>query len=410
MSTLRRDRRCSALYLALVGLPLTALAFTAYSAGAEGVRGSATYRPEVVGTMGVVATGRHFAAEAGMRMLARGGNAVDAGVAATFAAAVSEISHFGLGGEVPIILYLADRNEVVVINGQGTAPATASRDIFSGTRSIPANGPSAGTIPAVVDALSIALAEFGTRSLAEALQPAIELADGFPWYEYLTAYLKSELPKMALFPSGARAYLQGPGGTIPAVGSIFRQPDLGRTLRALVDAEQRHLAEGRKAAIYAARDRFYRGDLGQRIAAAVQDAGGLMTAADLASYRGRVERPTRLTLKLREHTYDIFKTDFGAGAGAAQTLMLLEGFDLDAWAQLDRVHPYGHGSAQARAGGPGRTLWRSRLRQGALERASSPGYAAQRRTLIDPRKAHNGQRPGDPWKFEPRSRRRPAEP
>jgi gamma-glutamyltranspeptidase/glutathione hydrolase len=91
----------------LVGLALAALAFGAYSAGAEGIRASPTYRAEVVGKVGVVAAGRHFAAEAGMRMLARGGNAVDAGVAATFAAAVSEISHFGLGGEVPIILYLA---------------------------------------------------------------------------------------------------------------------------------------------------------------------------------------------------------------------------------------------------------------------------------------------------------------
>jgi gamma-glutamyltranspeptidase/glutathione hydrolase len=226
----------------LVGLALAALAFGAYSAGAEGIRASPTYRAEVVGKVGVVAAGRHFAAEAGMRMLARGGNAVDAGVAATFAAAVSEISHFGLGGEVPIILYLADKREVVVINGQGTAPARASRQVFG--RSIPTNGPSAGTVPAVVDALAIALAEFGTRSLAEVLAPAIELADGFAWYEFLTAYLKPELAKMALFPSGARAYLQGPGRTIPAVGSLFRQPELAGTLRALADEEQRHLAEG----------------------------------------------------------------------------------------------------------------------------------------------------------------------
>src|SRR6185503_11733075 len=173
----------------LVGLALAALAFGAYSAGAgaEGIRASPTYRAEVVGKVGVVAAGRHFAAEAGMRMLARGGNAVDAGVAATFAAAVSEISHFGLGGEVPIILYLADKREVVVINGQGTAPARASRQVFG--RFIPTNGPSAGTVPAVVDALAIALAEFGTRSLGETLGPVIDLADGFPWYEFLTRYL-----------------------------------------------------------------------------------------------------------------------------------------------------------------------------------------------------------------------------
>ena len=85
----------------------------------DGILGSSTYRPEVVGRVGVVAAGRHFAAEAGMRMLARGGNAIDAGVVATFAAGVTEISHFGMGGEVPIIVYLADRRETVVISGQG---------------------------------------------------------------------------------------------------------------------------------------------------------------------------------------------------------------------------------------------------------------------------------------------------
>jgi len=98
-------------------------------------------------------------------------HAVDAGVAATFAAAVTEISHFGLGGEVPIVLYLADRREAVVISGQGTAPAAASPEAFRRFRLIPPNGPSAGTIPAVVDALALALAEFGTLSLAETLGP-----------------------------------------------------------------------------------------------------------------------------------------------------------------------------------------------------------------------------------------------
>src|SRR5215472_11795830 len=125
---------------------------------AEGIIASSTYRPEIVGRVGAIATGRHFAAEAGMRMLARGGNAIDAGVAATFAAAVTEISHFGMGGEVPIIVHLADGRGIFVVNGQGTAPMAASIDAFRRHRGIPTNGPSAGTIPAVVDALCIALA------------------------------------------------------------------------------------------------------------------------------------------------------------------------------------------------------------------------------------------------------------
>src|SRR5712671_3931293 len=101
----------------ILGAATVFLALSALPLPAQDIQGPTTYRPEVVGKVGVVAAGRHFAAEAGMRMLARGGNAIDAGVAATFAAAVTEIAHFGMGGEVPIIVYLADRKDTVVING-----------------------------------------------------------------------------------------------------------------------------------------------------------------------------------------------------------------------------------------------------------------------------------------------------
>src|SRR5882672_9271200 len=119
---------------------LLAMLVASSLAAADGIVASSTYRPDVLGRVGVVAAGRHFAAEAGMRMLARGGNAIDAGVAAVFAAGVSEISHFGLGGEVPVMVYLADRREVLVVNGQGTAPAAASPETFRRFRGrIPGN-------------------------------------------------------------------------------------------------------------------------------------------------------------------------------------------------------------------------------------------------------------------------------
>ncbi len=263
-----------------------------------------------------------------MRMLARGGNAIDAGVAAVFAAGVSEISHFGLGGEVPVIVYLADRKEARVISGQGPAPATATIEFFRGRRGIPGNGPLAGSVPAVVDALCIALAEFGTLSLADALGPAVELADGFPWYDFLTFYLRPEIERMAAYPSATRVYL--PEGRIPAIGSIFRQPDLAGTLRALVEAERQNVQRGRKGAIHAARDRFYRGDIGRRIAAAVRADGGLLSETDLAAYQGRIEHPTRGAFRTRHGAYEIFKTGFwGQGPVLVQTLALLQGFDLE---------------------------------------------------------------------------------
>jgi gamma-glutamyltranspeptidase/glutathione hydrolase len=387
---------------------LAALSLRLLADGEEVARRAATYRPEVVGRVGVVAAGRHFAAEAGMRMLRGGGNAVDAGVAAVFAAAVSEISHFGLGGEVPIILYLADRREVIVVNGQGVAPAAATPDYFRRLGEIPASGPLAGTVPAVVDALATALAEYGTLSLSEVLGPAVALAEeGFPWYEFLTRILTPELENVRRYPSGARIYLQGPGGTIPAVGSVFRQPDLARTLRALTEEEQRHRGEGRKAAIFAARDRFYKGDIGRRIAGAVQGAGGLLTAEDLARYRGRVEKPAHLAFRTNHASFEVFKTGFwGQGPVLLQALAILQGFDLQRMGHnsTEYVHTVAEALKLALAD---RDLY-----YGDPEMAKVPAigllseaYAATRRRLIDPLQADNTIRAGDPWKFEPRADR-----
>src|SRR5215831_9943191 len=120
-----------------------------------------TMRPEIVGRHGVVAAGRHYTVEAGMRILHAGGNAVDAGVAAVFAASVVEISHFGFGGECPTMIYDAKAKKVVVVNGQGPAPKAASRGLFEAKGMVDGNGPLGATIPAVLDAMAIALAEFG---------------------------------------------------------------------------------------------------------------------------------------------------------------------------------------------------------------------------------------------------------
>src|SRR6266850_2834145 len=368
---------------------------------APGVLASRTYRPEVVGRVGVVAAGRHFAAEAGMRMLVRGGNAVDAGVAATFAAAVSEISHFGLGGEVPIIVHRADRGQTFVINGQGTAPAAASADFFRKQGGIPPSGPLAGAVPAVVDALCIALAEFGTLSLEDTLAPAIELADGFPWYELLTYYMRFEYERVATMPSGARVYL--PGGAIPEIGSIFRQPELAATLRRLVAAEQSARGRGRAAAIEAAREEFYRGDVARRIAEAVQKANGLLTAADLAAYRGRTEAPTHATFRTPRGAFEVFKTGFwGQGPTLLQALQILGPLDLAGMGHNSAayIHTVTEALKLALADRDAFYGDPDAVRVPARGLLSDP-YATERRRLIDPAAANNEQRPGEPWRFEP---------
>jgi len=354
----------------------------------------APLRSEVRADNAVVAAGRTFAAEAGARILSTGGNAIDAGVATVFAAAVVEISHFGLGGEVPIIIYSARENRVIVINGQGPAPKAASPAMFAGQKGVPGNGPNGATIPAVVDAAALALERYGTRSLGEVLAPAIELADGFPMYTFLENYLASERKASAPYEWSMKTYY--PDGEVTPAGQTFRQPNLAATLRALAAAEQTAKSSGasREQAIQAGRDAFYKGSIAQRMTAAVRAAGGVMTDEDLASYRGRIEEPATATYR----GYTVHKTGFwNQGPALLQTLKILEGFDLakmglgsaDAFhiivesiklAYADRDHYYADPDF-------------AKVPAAAL---LSPEYATIRRALIDPRRASTEHRPGDP--------------
>ena len=128
-------------------LILTLLGVSAAPLSAE------TMRPEIRGRHGIVAAGRHYSVEAGMRLFRDGGNAVDAGVAAVLAASVCEISHFGFGGESPILVYDPRSKETVVINGQGPAPRIASYEMFLDAPQVPGNGPLGATVPAMLDAV-----------------------------------------------------------------------------------------------------------------------------------------------------------------------------------------------------------------------------------------------------------------
>ena len=250
-----------------------------------------TLRPEIVGDFGIVAAGRHYAVAAGTRILMAGGNATDAGVAAVFAAAVTEISHFGFGGEAPTIIYDSGTKDVTVINGQGTAPALATPDKFAQLGMIPGNGPMGGTIPAMVDAMARALQLNGTMTLDQVMQPAIELADGFVMYNFLAEVFVSQQKATAKYKTAYDTYY--PGGALPRVGDIFRQPNLARTMRTIAAADKAAFTrtKDRNAAIQAGRDAFYKGDIARTIGAAMEADGGLMRYADLAAYQGKVEAP-----------------------------------------------------------------------------------------------------------------------
>jgi gamma-glutamyltranspeptidase / glutathione hydrolase len=350
-------------------------------------------RGEVRATHGVVAAGRTFTVDAGARIMTAGGNAIDGGVAAIFAAAVTEISHFGLGGEAPIIIYSARDQRVVVINGQGPAPKAATPQMFAGKAAIPGNGPLGATVPAAVDSAAIALAKYGTKSLAEVLQPAIELADGFPMYTFLHNYLRSERAASEQYAWTKSTYYAN--GVTP-VGEMFRQPNLAATLRALAAAEKAALSRGasREQAIDAGRDAFYKGPIAREMTSAVREAGGVMTEEDLAGYRGRIEEPATATYR----GYTIHKAGFwNQGPSLLQTLRILEGFDLrtmgrgspDALHTIVEAIKLGYADRDRYYGDPD-------FVRVPGEVLLSESYAAARRGLIDPKRASLEQRPGNP--------------
>lgn len=280
-----------------------------------------TLKPELHGTHGIVSAARQYTVEAGLRILAAGGNAFDAGAAAVFAASVNEISHFGLGGEAPCIVYQAGTGRVAVISGQGTAPKAATPAFFQNAGVIPGNGPNAGTVPAVVDSLALMLQQFGTMSLAQVMEPALQLADGFPMYGMLRASLLRNRANTERWEWSRRTYYAD--GRVPELGEIFKQPNLAATLRGIVAAERDALKQGgdRDSAIEAGRNAFYTGSVARRIATAVQADGGLLSYEDLASYRGRVEAP----VTTRFQGYDVYKSGFWSqGPALLMTLNILE--------------------------------------------------------------------------------------
>jgi gamma-glutamyltranspeptidase/glutathione hydrolase len=355
-------------------------------------------RPEILGRHGIVAAGRHYSVAAGVRILQQGGNAIDAGVATVFAASIVEISHFGFGGESPAIVYDARSRRTVVINGQGPAPRAATPALFAAKGKVDSNGPLGATVPAMLDAMAIALSEFGTLRLEQVMAPAIELADGFPMYEFLRHHLNRERKNSEPYASTMRIYY--PGGRVPEVGEMFRQPELARTLRAIVAAERTAWARkpDRKAAIQAGRDAFYKGEIARRIADATRSAGGVLAYEDLAGFQGRVEEPVRTTF----HGYEVVKAGaWNQGPVLLQTLNLLEGFDLEAMGHntaeyLHTVHEaikLAYADRNAYYGDPD-------FAAVPLRGLLSKEYASSRRSLIG-RQASLEQRAGDPFPFDP---------
>ena len=386
---------------------LVCLAAAAAVIGMSVVRPVAdTFRPVLRGKRGAVGGGHPLSVEAGLRLLQQGGNATDAGCAAVLAASVIEFSHFSFGGEVPIIIKPSN-GVVTVINGQGTAPQLATRQFFLDQAKkgepqkdppfIPGSGILPATVPAVLDAVVTALDRFGTKSLAQVMQPAIELADGVPIDELRANYIERTRKVYEPWPSSAKVFL--PAGRLTKPGEIFSQPDLARTLRAIVRAEKSAASRGRHAALTAARDYFYKGPIAKRISDFCAANGGLLRAADFAAFHAKLEEPAHSSYR----GYEVYKTGFFAqGPVMLEALNVLEGYDLRAMKHnsADYIHTLteamklGFADRDRYYGDP------DFVRVPASELLSKE-YAAVRRSLIDEKRASLEHRPGDPVNKKP---------
>lgn len=306
---------------------LILLAFSLFLASVSDAR---TVKPILHGRHYVAITGKPLAATAGVKMFERGGNAVDA-ACAMLGATATMWDVLGWGGETQALIYHPGEKKVIGINALGVAPTGATPEFFKarGMAVPPQYGPLAAVTPGTPGGLITMLAEYGTLSLAEVLAPAITLAEGYPMEAQTADSIERFADEIKQWPYATEVFLPHLGSEreAPVAGELFVQTDLAVTLRKLVSAEQQALASGadRKAAIYAAYERFYRGDIAEEWVRSVQAQGGLHTADDLANWQVHIEEPVSTSYK----GIDVYKlTTWVQGPVMLQSLNILESFEL----------------------------------------------------------------------------------
>ena len=372
------------------------------------------FRPVVRGQHAAVSAGTPAVTQVTMRVLQSGGNAVDAGVAALLAGAVTEFSHFGFGGEAPLLIRTPD-GRVHSIAGVGTAPALMTLEFFLNrekdpeleleavqrehkTGHIPSYGTLPALVPGMVDAALLALQRFGTLPFGEVAEPAASLAQQHPIDNMRSRSIAEASSFLRLFPTSLAVY--APDGRRPRPGDLFRQDDLAATIRSMVRAERAALAAGksREDAIEAVRDYFYRGPIAREIAEFVKSDGGLLRYEDFAAFRLEVEQPLRTVF----HGYEVYKAGFWTqGAVLLQALNILEGYDLEAlgWNTPQYIH---HLVESLKLAFADRDAWYADPRFVSVPvELLSKQYASDRRALINPKRASTKFRPGTFGKRRP---------
>lgn len=289
-----------------------------------------TQKPVLHGKSWVAITGKPLAATAGSQIFQQGGNAVDA-ACGMLAATATMWDVLSWGGETQALIYNPNTKKVIAINAMGYAPTGATVDFYKSQNMDypPEFGPLAATTPGTPGGLMTMLAEYGTMSLSQVLAPAMQLAKGYPIEEMTANNIEKGKAKIKDWPYSKKVFLPhlGEEREAPEAGEIFVQDDLYQTLAKLVETEKQALKAGksRKEAIYAAYDRFYKGDIAQEIVRATREQGGLFTEADLANWKVKIEEPLMVNYK----GIEVYKLqEWTQGPALLQSLNILENFDL----------------------------------------------------------------------------------
>jgi gamma-glutamyltranspeptidase/glutathione hydrolase len=313
-----------------------------------------------------------------------------------------------MGGECPILIKLPGK-PVMAINGVGIAPELATVDFYRKVQPndarlvhlstyadarpgiIPSFGPLSAIVPGAIDSLLLALENYGTKSFAQVIQPALELAEGFPLHQPLADDIAKYSATLDSWPSSRQVFL--PGGKSPKAGEIFSQPELARTLAEMIQAEKAAADKGRTGAIEAIRDYVYRGPVAKRISEFCRQAGCLLREGDFAAYHAKIEQP--LTTSYRG--VDVYKVGYWSQSPVfLENLNLLEGFDLKGMGHnsVDYIHTVveamklGYADRDTYYGDPDFSTIPPQL--------ITKEYANIRRPLIDKAHASAEHLPGDP--------------
>ena len=357
---------------ALLTLSLTAVLSVAPSAQ------TSTWRPVVLSDTGMIASGHALASEAGLRVLKSGGNAIDAAVAAWAVQGLTEPEMTGLGGDMFMLIYLARTGEVKFINGTGVAPMAATVDFYKSKGGLPDSGVLSVSVPAAVAGAELAATTYGTKPLSELLAPAIELADrGFPISESLAGAIRSNGKKL----SASSKEIWYRGDTPLGFGDRVIQKDLAQTLREIG-------AKGSAA--------FYQGSIADKFAAYMTAEGGLIDRKDLAAIKANEDAPIHINYK----GVDVYECPPNSqGFVMLQALNILEGMHVRYLRHNSA--PYLHAVTESL-----KLAFADRNKYVAdpkftpaipMRELLSKEYAAQRRTLINPDKAIDGEAPfGNP--------------